>query len=670
MEPRFKFYLKQAGDTSWTLLADEPEGWQELSEEITRDYSIHGLLVDTKVTLTFTGDGYTYVKNVFDCQSFCSEIQIMIEEACSETQPYNQIFEGLIKMGDLKFDMNKCTCEAPVIDNSYFARIKNNVDIEAKVNVGKSKSGNDITAATMNVVKMFDPTNGNYEAEQRKAYRLFEIAKFLVAFMSDGDVEFASDLLDTGDFSGMFLTNGAHLKDANSANYQNPDIGALSWKIFVDELYKIGNVGFMIETGGPKPVLRLEGSDYFYGTTITDTFNYANGVTKKIKTDQLYAYVNFGSSKTINDVPALSYPDDIDFLGWKDEKFHLTGQCNIETTLELKGEFIRSSNVIQDIVMGISANPNEAYDEDFIFVSAEPTGGGNYQAIQYDVLNIAPPYQYNGNITNDKIALRFFGAIPSSIVSWLGDGGGLFLSKRTSNESHSVAFSVTSFGQNPILYDNDYTAPNFDDDNAYGNGTTQGSPVSQPNSIFIAQSSGVYVFKAYNKVVAIHHLTVGKMWMHHANSSGGILESADTGTVYQTNGPPSGLMEFYIEKRFYLNAGDKVYTQLSLTSIPQNTLSWDFEIYADSYFECVFTLSGGGIFEEYNTEDFKAIQYTFDYPISNSRWNTIRTNAKNQLAFNIDGLNDNPAWIDKISYSKKDSMASITLIGKQQKKNC
>lgn len=652
MEARYKYYLKTADQSDWTLLADEPEGWQELQEEIVRDFEIHGLLVNTKATLVFSGDGFNFIRNVFDCQSFCAEIQIRIEEQCGEGSGYTKAFDGLIKMGDVKFYLNVCKCETPVIDNSYYARIKNNADIEAHPNIGKSKNGFPITPAAMNPCIMFDPITATYEVgTTRKAYRAFELFKFFIAFMSDGDLEFASDLFDTGDFAGEFITNGKHLSTNIFADYDNPEIGAFSFKTLIDEFYNVCNLGFTIEYGGLKPVLRIENSDWFYGNNVTDVLTFANGVTEKIKTEQLYTLVNFGSSKTDKDTPTESFPEDIDFYGFKDEQFHLTGQCNrADASLEIKGEWIRSSNVIQDILMGINANPQTEYDEDFIFISAESTGPGTYQAIQYDIFSAGvPPYYYNGNITNDKIALRFFGAVPNSIVAFLGNSDNRFKATSTTNK--------TSGGRIPC--DNESTGGNFDASGNYDNALFE----------YVAPASGIYTFHVSGRISAIH-FTIG----HSAIVA--FIQRLDSSNVFIENAPDAFRHDFYgmgiIANVFFqqtytfnLIAGDKI---IYLTDHGAGIY---FALYAGAVFECTKVIGGAqDILQEYNSEDFKSIQYKFEYPISNARWKNIIANPKDKLAFNIDGLNDYRPWIENIQYNKKESMATVTLLGKQKNKLC
>lgn len=663
MAPRFRFSLKTADQTSWTILADEPEGWSEMSQEIVRDYEIHGLLVNTKAVLKFSGDGYDFIYDIDQCRSFCSEVQIKVEELCSEEGNYEDFFEGLIKMGDVKFYMNLCTCESPIIDNSYYARIKNNASIEAYPHVAKSKNGVDISAATISICRMFRPSTGVVGGD-RKAYRVFEILKFLVAFMSDGEVGFRSDYFDTGEMKGLFLTNGIHLKDNDITHYQNADIGKISFQSLNDELYKIANLGFMMEPG---PVLRLEPADYFYGDTVIDTLDFASGVVKKTKTEQLYTYVNFGSDKIITqeDYPALSFPDEINFLGFKDEKLHLSGQCNTDVTLDLKGSFVRSSNVIEDLLDGVTAATVNEYDEDFIFVSAEDVGGGVYEAIQYDTFNIGVlPYFYNGNLTNDKVAVRFFGAIPNTISLLSSTENHSFRAENFDCYHTGTPEVFTDLDYGPLHFPNVTTAPNFNDGD-YNAALYE----------YVVPADGAYSFSSSIRL---------KMHLHGSVKLTGLFQVFDAADVFlreftfdSTTTPNTGGDDFFKLNGFktiQCFATEKVKVYIRFEKI-YSWVSYFFYVGGacgtlwpnnPDIFACS---SGGNIYKQYNPEDFKSVQYKFEYPVSGSRWKNIRENSRQILGFNINGVTPFLPWIETMS-RKSDGMATITLIGKQALKNC
>lgn len=533
------------------LFSDEPTGWDSLVSEITRDFSVHGLLTGTKATLTFTGDMYAYLKCVYDSSSFCSEVKIKIYERCNEGANRDLVFNGLIKSIDLSELLDKCTISAPVQDNSFYARINNNKSIKAFPHVGKSKNGFDITPASAVNVKLFDPVTGTYPVfggiTYRKSYRLFELLKFIIAFVSDDEIDFASDLLDTGEWKDELITNGKHISTGIPSDAADLDIGSFSFQEAIDEVYKIGNIGFFVDLSGPRPLFRVEDESYFYGQNVTDILQFANGVVKKVKQDQLYARIGLGSDKLMDDAPAVNhFPERISFTGFNDEEFHLIGNCNTDTKLDLKGNWIRSSNVIEFCFM----NPDTqgTYDADFVFVSAEDLGSGNYRAKQYDIFgNAALPYYYNGSITNDQIVDRFFGAVPSSIASFLGGGNDQFEARLTGNQN-VPQFSSAGLLSAILAYNNDYTLPNVDPNNNYGNGTTQGLPVASSDSFYTIPRIGLYSFSALDRIEAFSILEADASFLYTIVSGVFILGE----TVTDTASGATGILTYNDGTRLYV----------------------------------------------------------------------------------------------------------------------
>lgn len=658
MSAKFKFYLDD------NLLNDEPIGWDDVTSEIVRDFDIHGLLVQTKATLTFTGDGYDYVNCIYNSTSFCNEIRVRIEEQCSEDGQYELVFNGLIKIPDISFDLNKCTCKAPIIDNSYFARIKNNKDIEAFPHVGKTKNGTDITAPSAEAIVFFDPTTGGFVAPagvDPVGYRVFNILKFLVQFDSDDELGFASTFFDVGgEQQYLYITNGKHLSSTVAADAQDINIGKLSLQKMLDEMYKLFNLGFIIDTTGAKPIFRLEKASYFYGSAITDVLQNANGVVKKVKTDQLYAQVNFGSDKTDND-SRLSFLEDVDLIGFKDESLQITGQCNIDKTLDLKGEFIRSSNVIEDILMGITASPQDSYDEDFILVECHVPN--ILRAKQFDIFHTGVlPFFYNGNLTNYNVALNFLGSIPQSLVKYISTTDNRFLASDTNLYAWTLFPSNFVF-RNPDTFNDDSTPPNFDANGNYNNAIYE----------YTSTINGILKFNVKRKVnyktsTATNFYLWSYIDVYDSGGFGGgnLLQSVlvEQKTIYILAGtsPATGIIEIDKNVDINISQGQIAVVRTAIGYFSVFPGAEQYQILSGS-FSC---LTAGEVQQTFNPEDFKAVQYTFDYPISYSRFKTIKANPKDILAFNIDGISNYEPWIETLKYNHRTTRAQLTLLGRQQ----
>ena len=67
--------------------------------------------------------------------------------------------------------------------------------------------------------------------------------------------------------------------------------------------------------------------------------------------DLLYRAVSFGQGETDEDA-YLSFPETIEFIGFKDEELPVVGESNVaDNTLDLKTTWISSSNVIEAMLV-------------------------------------------------------------------------------------------------------------------------------------------------------------------------------------------------------------------------------------------------------------------------------------------------------------------------------
>ena len=89
------------------------------------------------------------------------------------------------------------SAKCQLTDNSFFAKIRNNRNLKAKVYVGKSKSGLDIDPADYWRTTFFKCLDGSYYSHltgsgyerNDTSFRAYDVLRFLVDFMSDGTVD-------------------------------------------------------------------------------------------------------------------------------------------------------------------------------------------------------------------------------------------------------------------------------------------------------------------------------------------------------------------------------------------------------------------------------------------------------------------------------------------------
>ena len=624
MVAKFKFYLDD-------ILVSDPKGWQDLDTTIKRDDAISGLLESQEAGLEFYGDGYDYIKNIFDTQDFCSSVSIKIEQI-GVNGDYVVIFTGIIFISECVFDLMRLAVKCKTVDDSFYAKINNNKSIKAKISVGRSKNDVTITAAASRAVQFFNPATGNYDSVNKPhVFTVYEVFKFLVAFMSDGEVSFISESFEPGGkWEGQCITIGAEVR-----LWDEELIPELSFQDVFAEVNKKNMIGFSIERIGLVPTLRIEDKNYYFTQTSAITLQDAREVVLQMDTTQLYANVHLGSSITDNTTPPPpSFPEDIAAQGFKDETYHVIGTCNIDTTLELMSEWIISSNVIEDIFVA----GDSQYDEDIILVDVDLSTNKAVQS-NWITPDSTPPFFYNEIYTNENVTEKWFNGIPNSIALFLGNGNNGFRAE--------AVYSTAVSGQiknrwSAIQFINDYTPPNNDPNGNY----------SSP--FYTIPNSGFYLFHCYmnlNIPTALYR-TFFIRFIQYDSTLTTIIDTVEynfnvnnSNNIVDITGGLNG------------NSTDKIAVEAYIY-----TASIITRVNTGSYFETSFIADGGGIVGNSTPANYKIKKYSFKYPMTLEQFNTIQADTKKQITFTTNNNVQQSGWIDTLKYYRHNKVAEITLI--------
>lgn len=435
---RYKFFLD--GNE-----INQPEGWDKMEEGLSRSDELKAILVTENVPLDFIGNGYTILKDKYDTEGSFSETEIIIQESCNQDGIYETIVTGIIFTSDVEFHYKDCTAKAKIQDNSFYARINNNKSLGARLHVGRSKMDVGITAAPITQAQFFKPADGSYfsilggSGKERSCagYRVYDFLKFMVDFMTDGEVGFASDTFDVGGiYEGAWITCGVVIRKVK-AGLSIPEFERtfpkLEFGTGIREIDRKYNIGFIIEEVAGQPVIRIEDIDFFYDTSTVMTLNNIADIVQTTDTNKLYSKVIFGSSNVLNKI-GLSFPEDINFVGFKKEEYIITYKANLDKALDLSCEWISSSNVIEDVLL----NSNATYDDKIFII--DTVVGSPYQCKQSNWLQATPPFYYNEFLTNYQVALRYLGGVPANISDYLNANDNTFSSRATTQNQKILLY--------------------------------------------------------------------------------------------------------------------------------------------------------------------------------------------------------------------------------------
>jgi hypothetical protein len=254
----------------------------------------------------------------------------------------------------------------------------------------------------------------------RHGIRVFDAFRFLVAFMSDGQMGFASDYFNPETDPSLpteprnpTLITGQELRTGDGDEWPY-----ISFEELYDDINKLYNVTFSIVTVSGTPTLKIEPKASFRVNQQTLALPEALGVRQQADRDSYYQLVKFGDSEK-EDEQGFFPP--ATFAAWEREEYHLGGQCNTKATLDLQIKNTRiNSNTIQAQLPNSTQNvvtpPSEDGDDDILLVVCD---GNNQAVVSVDPINAAKRY-YNSRLRNSEVAGRWGDGVPFPIFQFLG----------------------------------------------------------------------------------------------------------------------------------------------------------------------------------------------------------------------------------------------------------
>lgn len=624
-------------------LVNEPINLDEVKEHLYYYEELSAYLTEVDGNITFTGSEYDYIRNAFN-NDVCASIDIRIFDPEN-----NEIdFEGIINVADVQFIPPRKLAICEVQNNNITSRIDNNKSIECNLTAGKTKNDSTYTVTQQNNVTISNPTDS--ATITREGIRIFDAFSSIISFLTDNEIGFVSDYFDyntnTDPQVYSVLMTGEELRTGNG---NSPTISFFN---LFNDLNALENLAMSFEDGN----IRIENKDYYKNQDSSVSFDNVNLLSQQLATETLYAKVIFGSAQVSGD---FTYLQDIRFNGMQPEEYHLGGQCNTDTELNLScNKIITDTNIIQDVIPssgGMGGTGNDAYDDQVLLIHLDSTNTTDLTLKPAS----ATDYYFNERFTNRNVALRWLGQIPQSIYAFLGNGNdGCFI-------------NLTSDQINPTPYteglqcDQESPLPWNDVNGNYAIATKYfpGFPVPpfditatnlMTAGFYTAPANAVYSFEVDAVVDFVNpNFTPSFFFQRMAtNTIDGAREAIDDtamtvtplgGTVFRVFGGGS----------LYLNTGEYVGCSFIATSPPQ-------KIYAGSTFKVFDPL--GGVWQTYDAASVYNIENQLTKDISVQDWKSIKNEP--YKAMNIT-YNDGSTrgWLKDISRNLKTGETEITLLG-------
>lgn len=318
------------------------------------------------------------------------------------------------------------------------------------------------------------------------------------------------------------------------------DAVAVSFKDLLQTLFATHNLFWAIEGG----TFRIEPFSYWLGDNGQNITKIVD-LKRSVDTSKLYSLIKVGSETNVIDRDLVYSLPNYKLSAHAVQEYHLSGQCNTESQLNLISPLVYDSNTIEKVIVTQNANeaagddPDTTYDENIFYVQYGTDSLGNNIAV-YDtsfLLPTSPPkgVVYNPFLFNNRVLARH--TYHSDIVVYEGDEDDIVKATATDPDStvtyinYSWATTTLSPAQQsalnslfggaypsglpqtfewggetfpPVQFDNDSTDGNYDPN---GNWSTTDYWYEAPENGVYGFNFAVAIKKVYDKVMLIGDTT-------------------------------------------------------------------------------------------------------------------------------------------------------------------
>lgn len=615
---------------------ENPVGWDEMLINVNRDRDLKGLFVNLDATLTFTQDGYDYLKSIYNDSDYCEEVKISVQRSIDDGQNYIERYKGLLFQSDWTFDDFACSVEVKFTDDSFYGRIDHRRSTQAYLTGDKTINGIALSPAPVYNMQLFDPATGLDLPllQPYGIYRIYDVLQYLVAFMTDGKVEFDSPVFGTGgDFGYLGLTYGFAIRQTgNNVTLTLRDftdhMQPITFETLFKELDHRFNLGMYIDETGSKPKLIIDyWKELFQQGTMT-TFPDLPNLKTKIAKEFIYSKVKFAGADIV-DQPASSFPGGIRFIGFRKEEYLVTGKCNVDTTLDLSYDFINDTNAIEEI--SVLSGIDDSFDEDWFLIDCLVAPGQLTAKRSNWITPGATEQFYNESLTNYEISKRFFGFIPNSIAAYLGSVDNSFRAEKTTFQYPVFGGDVFT-GRTKIIFQDDSALPNKD----------PGGNFDPVTSEYTAPNSGIYSFDIFIREFYIPFGNIAYPTLYY-------LERYDSGGTFISEILLGQLSTQYGYVTGNFSASMQMAaTDYAIVTFIEGAGFNSATVEAQSVFSGIATVDGGGVYQTYEPADYPIHISEFTTEIFDSQTDAILSGKLSKIAYYIQQSDPRVGWIDSL----------------------
>ena len=406
---KFKIFLDNI------LIESQPLGLKDFEVEIIREdgfSSSDQILRDkTNTELSFIGDGYEYLASV-KRNNFCGLVIVRIEFS-DDGVNYDVLYNGIIQIIRVEFDINRCIAKSNIRDASFTGLIKDYTKTELAFYISRTKN-----CLSLSDISKYISFNG----KDVFAFDLLDVFNYFISYITDNKIPVVSDTL-TNNKIGLTVGYNFHNPSGNVEEMYPKNTFS---KIF-EEARKKRRLFMEVEYDANKlPYLRIEHESYFYNENILlDVDILPLDTTETTDVSRIFNSIQVGSEETELDSNTGYYSED--YVAdpyvtsdlnktWTKQTFNTCSECSNDSNseqnkLDLVNDFIIDTDIIYE-ALNASVNTGTTtykHDEDtFMFEYTD-------NIANYTLDADTGVYIYNAGFRNIDVLNEWFGYTPQCI---------------------------------------------------------------------------------------------------------------------------------------------------------------------------------------------------------------------------------------------------------------
>lgn len=640
---------------------DNPQEWEDITVSIEYDHTNQITTIEYDQTLTFHGNGFEYLydKRNDNCELISCEIT-------TDCKGQFLTLKGNIFITDCIFDELECSVQVTIQDDGYSSRIQNNKQIKVSLASEETKNGQSITLPQETLVTFFTPSTGGYSNSIR-GYRVYEVFKFLVSWMSDNTVTFESDYFSSGgDGYDDWVCSGLDIRVSTvpPANEANPP--TVSFDDMFTVMRKIKNlaIGFQRD-GSNNPVLRIEPLEYFRNNANGIQLDNINKTELSYIKELLYAKVKIGSniirpSECDNGDTNCSASNNISYYGFEEEEYYITGECNenVDLDLTIPNGYVIDTNTIEDVLI----YNNESYDRDVFLVRIFENTPSAYRAVSTDVFNIGA-FWYNEAYTNKEILARYIDYLTGVLNLFsLYNGINLFLYEGNTPSGSLSPLQTPSYTRYPSTGSgvplNNLV---YDPFSTIDTGTESFIPPNEGNYQFCVGASVDEFGSPAGGIVVLLQLAIDLY-----DSTGALIDTYFSDVRSYVTGDPAQFEE-WTSPFIPMDLGD--YAEFSIyyaqvgdpAVVGQATIFLGGSTPSDQYFQCCDSRVVVQDVQVNTGQDRRIAKTSFEYPVDLTTFKTFFEDTTKLIGIGNQRIN-RVGWNDSFKYNLNTGESEISIL--------